>query len=139
MDEGTFVDLLHFLEDHILDAPTKTLLRLARRDEIRHVAHGMTHIKQGLSRNPNKINQLKRSVFERRNYLDELSGESTLLLESLAVITGGDTPSAIRKGFEALEKLKKKMEQNRTKRLMECGIDEELARELSKAHTSNFM
>ncbi|TLD84518.1 ferritin-like domain-containing protein [Helicobacter sp. MIT 11-5569] len=140
MGEGTFVDLLYFLEEHILDAPTKKLLRLARKDEMRHVAYGMTHIKQSLSSNPNKIFLLKRSVLERRRYLDESSGESTLLLESLAVIAGGgDMPNAIKKGFEALEELKHKMEENRTKRLVECGIDEDLARELSKSHTPNFM
>ena len=140
MGEGTFVDLLHFLEEHIPDMPTKKLLRLARKDEMRHVAYGMAHIKQGLSANPNKIALLKHSVLERRSYLDELSGESTLLLESLAIIAGGgNAPNAIKRGFEALEELKKKMEKNRTKRLVECGIDEDLARELSKAHTPNFM
>ncbi len=140
MGEGTFVDLLHFLEDFIMDAPTKKLLSLARKDEMRHVSYGMQHIKQGISLHPQKIQVLKEAVLKRKNYLDELSGESTLLLESLAVVAGGGgEPYEIKRGFEALEQLKIKMEKNRTKRLVECGIDEELARDLSKAHTPNFM
>ncbi|MDY3113615.1 MAG: DUF455 domain-containing protein [Helicobacter sp.] len=140
MGEGTFVDLLNFLEEYAQDEPTKKLLKLARKDEMRHVAYGMQNVKQNLLENKGKINILKNSVFKRKAYLDELSGESTLLLESLAVFAGGgNEPNKIKRGFEILEELKKKMEKNRTKRLIECGIDEELAAELSKAHTPNFM
>lgn len=140
MGEGTFVDLLHFLESHAKDAPTKKLLYLARKDEMRHVAYGMNNIKNALLCNPQKIEILKNAVFKRKQYLDELSGESTLLLESLCVFAGGgDTSLQVKRGFEKLENLKAKMQKNRTKRLIECGIDAELAHEMSKAHTPNFM
>ncbi|MGI0406037.1 ferritin-like domain-containing protein [Helicobacter himalayensis] len=140
MGEGTFVDLLHFLESHAKDAPTKKLLYLARKDEMRHVAYGMNNIKNALLCNPQKVEILKNAVFKRKQYLDELSGESTLLLESLCVFAGGGEQSAqVKKGFEKLENLKAKMQKNRTKRLVECGIDAELAYEMSKAHTPNFM
>ena len=140
MGEGTFIDLLHFLETHAKDEPTKKLLCLARRDEMRHVAYGMSNIKNALGRNPHKIELIKDVVFKRKQYLDELSGESNLLLESLCVFAGGgDSVREIKIGFEKLEALKLKMQKNRTKRLMECGIAEELADDLSKAHTPNFM
>ncbi|RDU58348.1 ferritin-like domain-containing protein [Helicobacter sp. MIT 99-5507] len=140
MGEGTFIDLLKFLEDCAKDEPTKKLLNLARKDESRHVAYGMSNVKAAIAQNPNKINILKDAVFRRQIYLDETSGESTLLIESLAIFAGGGESIAhFKDGFEQVENLKKQMEKNRTKRLVECGIDEELARDLSRAHTPNFM
>lgn len=143
MGEGTFIDLLKFLEKAFLalgDTQSAKLLELARRDEIRHVAYGMNHIKNSLLENPAKVNVLKEAVFRRKNYLDSQSDESSLLLESLAILYGGGNESKqILNGFEAVMNLKKKMEKNRTMRLVECGIDEDLARDLSKAHTPNFM
>lgn len=140
MGEGTFVDLLGFLEDYAPDEPTKKLLSLARKDEKRHVAYGMNNVKNALAHSPQKTAFLKDIVFKRKHYLDEFSSESTLLLESLAIYAGGgDEVAQIKRGFEAVENLKYKMEHNRTKRLRECGIDEELAWDLSKAHTPNFM
>lgn len=140
MGEGTFIDLLGFLESYAKDSPTKRLLHLARIDEMRHVAYGLEHIKSAINSNPNKIQLLKEAVFARKHYLDEISGESTLLIEALAIFAGGDsTPNAYKDGFELVEQLKDKMHKNRVQRLMYCGIDEELAEEMSKSHTPNFM
>ena len=97
-------------------------------------------MKQAIAQNPAKIVALKEVVFARKNYLDAQSGESSLLLESMALLRGGGEDSVlISNGFEEVQELKKKMEKNRTKRLVECGIDEELALDLSRAHTPNFM
>lgn len=140
MGEGTFIDLLYFLEENAQDEPTKQLLRLARLDESRHVAYGQEHIKNAIALNPNKIELLKDCVFTRRHSLDEINAESSLLIESLSVFAGKDsTPSAYKMGFEMVEDLKEKMHKNRTQRLVNCGIDEDLAVELSSAHTPNFM
>ncbi|MDE6885446.1 MAG: hypothetical protein K2P17_00100 [Helicobacteraceae bacterium] len=63
-----------------------------------------------------------------------------MLIESLAIFAGrGDSPNAYKRGFELVEELKEKMHINRTARLVYCGIDEELAVEISKSHTPNFM
>lgn len=100
----------------------------------------MNNVKHSISQNTAKIAALKEVVFARKNYLDAQSGESSLLLESMAILRGGGEESAlISNGFEEVQELKKKMEKNRTKRLVECGIDEELALDLSRAHTPNFM
>lgn len=140
MGEGTFIDLLTFLEECAKDEPTKRLLYLARLDEARHVAYGQEHIKSALAVNPKKIELLKDAVFTRRHSLDEINAESSLLIEALSVFAGGDTePNAYKKGFEMVENLKAKMHLNRTQRLINCGIDEDLAVDLSKAHTPNFM
>ena len=141
MGEGTFIDLLKFLEncfESLGDLQSAKLLNLARRDEIRHVAYGMNHIRSAIAQNPAKIEILKEAVFRRKNYLDNQSDESSLLLESLAILYAKEEKK-VSHGFEAVVNLKQKMEKNRTKRLMECGIDEELARELSRSHTPNFM
>lgn len=143
MGEGTFIDLLRFIEESFIsldDKESAYLLSLARRDETRHVAYGMSNIKHTISQNPSVISKLKEVVFNRKNYLDNQSSESSLLLESLAIMRGGNSDSSsISQGFEEVLELKKKMEKNRTKRLIECGIDEDLANDLSKAHTPNFM
>lgn len=140
MGEGTFIDLLAFLEEHAKDEPTKRLLYLARLDEARHVAYGVKHIKSALSLNPKKVEILKDAVFSRRHSLDEINAESSLLIEALSIFAGGDsTINSYKKGFEMVENLKEKMHANRTQRLINCGIDEDLAIDLSKAHTPNFM
>ncbi|MCX2717522.1 ferritin-like domain-containing protein [Helicobacter sp. MIT 21-1697] len=143
MGEGTFIDLLKFLEESFRalgDEASAHLFALARKDESRHVAYGMSNVKQAIAQNPAKITALKEVVFKRKNYLDAQSSESSLLLESMAILRGGGESSAeISLGFEEVLELKKKMEKNRTKRLVECGIDEELALDLSRAHTPNFM
>ena len=140
MGEGTFIDLLAFLEEYAKDEPTKRLLYLARLDEARHVAYGQEHIKGSIKSNPHKVELLKECVFSRRHSLDEINAESSLLIEALSVFAGGSTePNAYKKGFEMVENLKAKMHINRTQRLVNCGIDEDLAVDLSKAHTPNFM
>lgn len=140
MGEGTFVDLLNFLEKYTQDEATKKLLRLVRIDESRHVAYGMNHIKQVLKYNPKKVNILKEAVFKRKEYLDELNGESTLLIESMAFLAGGGTSyNQYRNGMELIAELKEKMHSNRVQRLVDIGIDEDLAVDISKRHTPNFM
>lgn len=140
MGEGTFVDLLNFLEKYTKDEPTKKLLRLVRIDETRHVRYGTNHIKEILKYNPNKVNILKEAVFKRKEYLDELNGESTLLIEAMAFLAGGGTSyNQYKNGMELVSELKNQMHTNRVQRLVEIGIDEELAVDISKKHTPNFM
>ena len=140
MGEGTFLDLLSFLEKYTQDEATKKLLRLVRIDESRHVAYGMNHVKQVLKYNPKKVSILKEAVFKRKEYLDELNGESTLLIESMAFLAGGGTSyNQYRRGMELIGELKEKMHTNRVQRLVDIGIDEDLAVDISKRHTPNFM
>ena len=140
MGEGTFIDLLKFLEDYMPDAPTKKILKYVRQDESRHVAYGMAHLKSVLEQNPKKINILKDTAFKRKEFMDELNGESTLLLEAMATLVAGDCSiSNYKKGYDAVVDLKEKMDKNRVKRLIDIGIDEDLAVDISKVHTPNFM
>ncbi|OCL96962.1 ribonucleotide-diphosphate reductase subunit beta [Aliarcobacter thereius] len=140
MGEGTFVDLLSFLETHMPDDATKKMIKLAKRDEMRHVAYGIEHVKSAIEQNPNRINALKNTAFKRKEFMDEVNGESSLLIESLAILAGGsDEPDAFKRGFDLVEELKEKMNENRVKRLINIGMDEDLANDISKVHTPNFM
>ncbi|XOB63706.1 ferritin-like domain-containing protein [Campylobacterota bacterium DY0563] len=140
MGEGTFVDLLNFLEKHMPDEATRKIIKLAKRDEMRHVAYGMEHVKSAIEQNPKRINALKNTAFKRKEFMDEINSESSILLESLAVLAGGsDQPADYKRGFDLVEELKEKMNSNRIKRLIDIGMDEDLANEISKVHTPNFM
>lgn len=140
MGEGTFVDLLSFLEKYMPDDATKKIIKLSKRDEMRHVAYGMEHVKSAIEQNPNRINALKNTAFKRKEFMDEINTESSILLESLAILAGGsDEPADYKRGFDLVEELKQKMNENRIKRLIDIGMDEDLANDISKAHTPNFM
>lgn len=140
MGEGTFVDLLSFLEKHMPDDATKKIIRLAKRDEMRHVAYGVEHVKSAIEQNPNRINALKNTAYKRKKFMDEVSSESSILLESLAILAGGSNePEDYKRGFDLVEELKQKMNTNRIKRLIDIGMDEDLANDISKVHTPNFM
>ncbi len=140
MGEGTFIDLLSFLEKHMPDDATKKIIKLSKRDEIRHVTYGMEHVKSAIEENPNKINTLKNTAFQRKEFMDEVSSESSMLLESLAILAGGgNEPHNFKRGFELVEELKMTMNRNRIKRLIQIGMDEELANDISQVHTPNFM
>ena len=140
MGEGTFIDLLSFLEKYIPDDATKKIIKLSKRDEIRHVAYGMEHVRSAIEQNPNRINALKNSAYQRKEFMDEVSTESSMLLESLAILAGGsDSPNDFKKGFDLVEELKVTMNENRIKRLIQIGMDEDLAHDISKVHTPNFM
>ena len=140
MGEGTFIDLLSFLEKYMPDDATKKIIKLAKRDEQRHVAYGMEHVKSAIKQNPKRINALKNSAFKRKEFMDEINTESSIVLESLAILAGGgDEPNLYKKGFDLVEELKKKMNENRIKRLIDIGMDEDLANDISKVHTPNFM
>ena len=140
MGEGTFIDLLSFLEKYMPDDATKKIIKLAKRDEQRHVAYGMEHVKSAIKQNPKRINSLKNSAFKRKEFMDEINTESSMVIESLAILAGGgDEPNEYKKGFDLVEELKIKMNENRIKRLIEIGMDEDLANDISKVHTPNFM
>lgn len=49
LGEGTFLDLLRFIEIHAPDAATAAAARLAHRDERRHVHFGISNIKRSVS------------------------------------------------------------------------------------------
>ncbi|MFK8115316.1 MAG: ferritin-like domain-containing protein, partial [Rubripirellula sp.] len=49
LGEGTFIDLLTFIEDHAPDEVTAEVVRRARNDEARHVHFGLVHVRHALA------------------------------------------------------------------------------------------
>src|SRR5690606_4106097 len=52
LGEGTFLNLLSFIERYALDGVTREITRLARQDETRHVAFAMGHLEYQLQEEP---------------------------------------------------------------------------------------
>lgn len=139
LGEGTFLDLLDFLIKYAPDPVTKKIVTLAKKDEQRHVNYGLVHVKALIQANPKRTHYLKEAVESRKAYLDEMSQENELLLSSLAILAGGSDEEGYALGYERVQQLKKRMGENRVRRMIECGFDEETAKEISMSHTANFM
>jgi hypothetical protein len=58
LGEGTFLTLLAFLERFAPDPVTAAVSRLAARDEARHVAFGMAHLREHIKADPHVLGAL---------------------------------------------------------------------------------
>jgi hypothetical protein len=140
MGEGTFLSLLSFLEKHAPDPATKTLMRLAHRDEARHVAFGTAHLRYVLEREPEKRIQLASAVERRSQMLASISGISPYVHDALVVLAGGGvTADQVRLGAKEVYQLRQDMDRTRRERLQNLGFGPEAAIRLSAFHTKNFM
>lgn len=140
MGEGTFLTLLKFLEDHAPEAATATLARLAHRDEARHVAFGMEHLRYVLDREPERRTSLAAAVERRSRMLAAVSGLSPYVYDALTVLAGGGTSvRQIREGSRQVAALHRDMDRARRDRLSSLRFDPEQAAALSAYHTKNFM
>ncbi len=140
MGEGTFLTLLKFLEDHAPESVTATLANLARRDEARHVAFGMEHLRYVLEREPERRASLAAAVERRSRMLASISGLSPYVYDALTVLAGGGIlPRQIRDGARRVAALHRNMDRSRRERLQSLRFDAEEARALSAYHTKNFM
>ena len=140
LGEGTFLDLLRFVERHAPDAATAAAARLAHRDERRHVHFGISHVRHALADDPDRRAALVTAAEQRAAKLTELSGLSPLLTEGLTIVAAGSLrPAALSEGARAVRGLLATMERNRIRRLRAAGFDLPTARRLSELHTPNLM
>jgi TusA-related sulfurtransferase len=140
LGEGTFLDLLRFVERYAPDAATAAAARLAHRDERRHVHFGIAHVRRRLSLDPDERTALVASAESRAAKLTSLSGLSPLLTESLTVMAARSLqPAELAEAGDALRALMKTMDRNRVRRLRSAGFDAATARYLSDLHTPNLM
>jgi TusA-related sulfurtransferase len=139
LGEGTFLDLLRFVERYAPDAATAAAARLAHRDERRHVHFGIAHVRHTLAADADQRAALIQSAEQRAAQLTELS-LSPLLTEGLTVMAAGSLrPAALSEGARAVGKLMRTMERNRIRRLRSAGFDAREARYISDLHTPNLM
>ena len=140
LGEGTFLDLLRFIETHAPDAATAAAARLAHRDERRHVHFGISNIKRAVSIDPDIVGSLVAAAETRAAKLVSLSGLSPILVEALTVMAARSLqPAELSDAAADVRKLIQTMERNRLRRLQACGFTAATARHLSDLHTPNLM
>lgn len=140
LGEGTFLDLLRFVEHHAPDAATRVAATLAHRDEVRHVHFGISHIRRAIATDPDQKAALIGAAERRAAKLTEMSGLSPLLTEGLTVMAAGSLqPAELARGAGDVRELMQTMEDNRIKRLRAAGFDHRDAQHLSDLHTPNLM
>jgi TusA-related sulfurtransferase len=140
LGEGTFLSLLWFIERHAPDPVTAAVARLAAQDEARHVAFGLAHLGQHLSREPDFRPRLAEAIRRRHDALRHTAGLNAEVFDALLLMAAGSWDhQALRDGYSRLLQLIRDMDEGRRKRLMRLGFTESEAVELSALHTRNFM
>jgi TusA-related sulfurtransferase len=140
LGEGTFLDLLRYIEEHAPDEVTADIVRRARADETRHVHFGMSHVKHALQHDKTAYKRLEDAVRRRSANLAGVGKVPAAVQDALTVLAaGGTNPEAIAKGHRKFQELLEVMHENRVKRLYTAGFGFEQAETISALHTPNFM
>ncbi len=140
LGEGSFVNLLNFLQAHAPDPVTAQVCRLAARDEARHVAFGMAHLEYRLEEEPDFQVRLANAIETRYDQLAATSGLNEEVFDALVLIAAGAlTPAAVARGHAAVQQLQRDMAAGRRARLARLGFARDEAERLSALHTRNFM
>jgi hypothetical protein len=140
LGEGTFLSLLAFLERFAPDAVTAAVCRLAAQDEGRHVAFGMAHLREHMSREPGLRDRLANAVHRRHDALRHTAGLNAEVFDALVLVAAGSwEPADVRHGHSRVLQLIRDMHDGRRRRLVNLGFAETEADELSSLHTRNFM
>lgn len=140
LGEGSFVDLLWFLHEHAPDPVTQTIAQLTARDESRHVAAGMAHVHFALESRPDERSRARAAIEQRHIALQHTSGLNAEVFDSLVLLAAKSLePSAIGRGFDAVQALQRRMHEGRQRRLERLGFSADDASSLAGLHTRNFM
>jgi hypothetical protein len=140
LGEGTFLDLLGFLERHGPDPVTRRVAHLALADEARHVAFGVAHLEHRVAAEPQLRGRLRAAVEHRHDVLASTAGLQAGVYDALVVLAAGAwTPAAIATGWDRVSALTAAMDEGRRRRLARLGFPPGEAAELSALHTRNFM
>ncbi|HEV7373389.1 MAG TPA: hypothetical protein VGN95_01620 [Pyrinomonadaceae bacterium] len=140
LGEGTFLNLLWFLEHHAPDPVTRSIAKLAAQDEARHVAFGMSHLQYMIARDPATRGRLSAAINRRHDALAQTAGLNEEVFDALVLLAAGEWKSeAVARGFEQVQILKQQMDMDRRGRMVKLGFSVEEASMLSALHTRNFM
>ena len=140
LGEGSFLDLLRFIQRHAPDQATADVTMLAGRDEARHVAFGVAHTAHVVRSDPAFLTTLRSAVERRHSVLADTSGLNKQVFDSLVVLAAGSwTPAAITRGWQEVQRLQDKMDEGRQRRLEFIGFPADEATAISALHTRNFM
>jgi hypothetical protein len=140
LGEGTFLNLLSFLEQHAPDPVTQRVARLTLQDEARHVAYGLAHLEHHASEDPSLRPRLRLAIERRHDALADTAGLNEDVVDALVILAAGLwTPEAIADGWRRVQQLRDDMDEGRRRRLARLGFPPDEAAELSALHTRNFM
>lgn len=140
LGEGTFVDLLAFLERTAPDPVTRRICRLAGQDERRHVVFGMAHLAHQSTMDPGLRDRLRAAIHRRHEALVDTAGLNDDVFDALVVLAAGSwSPTGIAAGHRRVQQLQYAMDQGRQRRLTRLGFHHDEAAALSALHTRNFM
>jgi len=140
LGEGTFLNLLSFIETYAPDTVTRQVAHLALQDEARHVAFGLAHLEHRVAIDPGLLGRLRLAIERRHDALASTAGLNQDVFDALVVLAAGAwTPDAIATGYERVQALTVDMDDGRRRRLVRLGFPAVEAAELSALHTRNFM
>ena len=140
LGEGTFLDLLAYVERYAPDEATAELVRRARNDESRHVHFGLIHVRHALAHDPSLYRRLEDAVRRRATTLAGISSVPAPVQDALTMLAAGGTDQKnIARGHEAFRDLLDTMHHSRIKRLLHAGFTPAQAEAISTLHTPNFM
>ena len=140
LGEGSFLELLWFLQEHAPDPVTRQVARLSAQDEARHVAFGMAHLSRHAARDATLAPKLAAAVHRRHAELQHTAGLNEEVFDALVLLAAGSwDPEAIRLGWDKVLALKASMDHGRQVRLRRLGFASDQAAALSALHTRNFM
>ncbi|GAA2335081.1 ferritin-like domain-containing protein [Dactylosporangium salmoneum] len=140
LGEGSFLDLLRFIQRHAPDGATADVAMLAARDEARHVAFGVAHTAHVVRSDRAYLGRLRDAVHRRHSALADTAGLNHKVFDSLVVLAAGAwTPAAIARGWQEVQRLQQSMDEGRRRRLEFIGFPAGEAAAISALHTRNFM
>ena len=140
LGEGTFLNLLWFLERHAPDPVTRRVAELAAQDEARHVAFAVSHLQYHASRDAGLLARLASAINRRHAALAQTAGLNEEVFDALVVLAAGAwTAEAIAEGYRKVQGLQQEMGAGRQARLIKLGFSAREAVDLSSLHTRNFM
>ena len=140
LGEGTFLELLGYIETYAPDPVTAQVAHRARLDEGRHVAFGLAHVRECLQRDPGRVDELVAAAEQRSAALQATSGSNPVVMEALAILAGGGSgPQQMAIGFRAANTLYHTMHEYRVRRMRQIGLDRAVAEKINELHTPNFM
>jgi hypothetical protein len=140
LGEGTFLNLLAFLDEHAPDPVTREICRRVRQDEARHVAFGVAHLRRQSEVDTSLPGRLRAAVERRHDALAGTAGLNSDVVDSLVLLAAGSwEPAAVAAGHRAVRTLEADMDAGRQRRLLHLGFPADEAAELSALHTRNFM
>ncbi|MEA2829220.1 MAG: hypothetical protein QOG43_3659, partial [Actinomycetota bacterium] len=106
LGEGTFLNLLSFLERFAPDAVTRQVCRLALQDEARHVAFGLAHLEHQAEVDPSLRPRLRAAVDRRHDALADTAGLNEEVFDALVVLAAGSwAPAALAEGHRRVQQL----------------------------------